>query len=90
MKKKLQRLVFCCLSTLCFVPSSFAELAKLKSDAVALSQGAYVGGELGYDYSKITYENFLFNFTTSHGPSTLNGYAHSTNQAMLSLLYHFS
>ena len=77
MKKKLQRLVFCCFSTFCFVSPSFAELAKLQSDCVVLSHGAYVGGELGYDYSKITEENFLFKFPTSHGPSTLSGYAHS-------------
>ena len=58
------------------MPLSFAEVAMTKPDADALSHGAYVGGELGYDYSKL-YENVLFPFTTSHGPSTLTGYMHS-------------
>ena len=75
MKNKLRGLFFCLLSTSGLVSTVCAESVKLKSNIV-LSHGAYVGGELGYDYSKITYENFLFKFPTSHGPSTLSGDAH--------------
>ncbi len=38
-----------------------------------LSQDLYLGGALGYDYAKIN-DQFLFDFTTSHGPSTQVGY----------------
>ena len=62
-------------SAICWVPFTFAETAIAKP-AVSLSHGTYVGGQIGYDYAPI-YNNFLFQYTTSHGPSTLGGYSHS-------------
>lgn len=63
-------------SSIVILPTSWAIPVVTAADAPALSQGFYLGGELGYDYAKI-YENFSFPFTTSHGPSQLDGYAHS-------------
>lgn len=55
-------------------PLIFAE-SQISSDPGVLSQGAYVGGELGYDYATIN-DHFTFPFTTSHGPSELEGHTH--------------
>lgn len=66
------------LSILSFItsllPCSFIEAAT--SESLALHQGLYIGGELGYDNATMDY-HFLFPFTTSHGPSTLDGNNHS-------------